>query len=58
MLELFDVSYEELRTTRASELYRLRKQTFSDRLGWDVVCSQGMESLRWTDIKAMPAGRQ
>ncbi|PJZ05846.1 acyl-homoserine-lactone synthase [Pantoea rodasii] len=44
MLELFDVSYEELRTTRASELYRLRKQTFSDRLGWDVVCSQGMES--------------
>lgn len=44
MLEIFDVSYEELRTTRASELYRLRKQTFSDRLGWDVVCSQGMES--------------
>lgn len=44
MLELFDVSYDELRTTRASELYRLRKQTFSDRLGWDVVCSQGMES--------------
>ena len=44
MLELFDVSYEELKTTRAAELYRLRKQTFSDRLGWDVVCSQGMES--------------
>lgn len=44
MLELFDVSYEELKTTRATELYRLRKQTFSDRLGWDVVCSQGMES--------------
>jgi acyl homoserine lactone synthase len=58
MLELFDVSYEELRTTRASELYRLRKQTFSDRLGWDVVCSQGMESLRRADIKVMPAGRQ
>ncbi|NIF21550.1 acyl-homoserine-lactone synthase [Candidatus Pantoea multigeneris] len=44
MLELIDVSYEELKTTRATELYRLRKQTFSDRLGWDVVCSQGMES--------------
>lgn len=44
MLKLFDVSYDELMTTRASELYRLRKQTFSDRLGWDVVCSQGMES--------------
>ncbi|MDL4915037.1 MAG: acyl-homoserine-lactone synthase [Enterobacterales bacterium endosymbiont of Blomia tropicalis] len=44
MLELFDVSYEELRTTQASELYMLRKQTFSDRLGWDVACSQGMES--------------
>ncbi len=44
MLELFDVSYEELKTTRSEELYRLRKQTFSDRLGWDVLCSQGMES--------------
>ena len=51
------MSYKELRTTRASELYRLRKQTFSDRPGWDVVCRQGMESLRWTDIKAMPASR-
>lgn len=44
MLELFDVSYEELKTTRSEELYKLRKTTFSDRLGWDVVCSQGMES--------------
>lgn len=44
MLKLFDVSYEELKTTRAEELYTLRKTTFSDRLGWDVVCSQGMES--------------
>lgn len=44
MLELFDISYEELHTTHAEELYRLRKQTFSDRLGWEVVCSQGMES--------------
>lgn len=44
MLDFFDVSYEELKTTRAAELYSLRKQTFSDRLGWDVVCSQGMES--------------
>ncbi|MCX8958737.1 acyl-homoserine-lactone synthase [Erwinia psidii] len=44
MLELFDVSYEELKTTRSEELYRLRKKTFSDRLGWEVLCSQGMES--------------
>ncbi|WP_210523642.1 acyl-homoserine-lactone synthase [Pantoea ananatis] len=44
MLELFDVSYEELQTTRSEELYKLRKKTFSDRLGWEVVCSQGMES--------------
>ncbi|KAB8309572.1 acyl-homoserine-lactone synthase [Erwinia endophytica] len=44
MFELFDVSYEELKTTRAEELYKLRKKTFSDRLGWEVVCSQGMES--------------
>jgi acyl homoserine lactone synthase len=26
MLELFDVSYEELKTTHSSELYRLRKK--------------------------------
>jgi len=44
MLKLFDVSYEELQTTRSEELYTLRKTTFSDRLGWDVICSQGMES--------------
>ncbi|WP_159281734.1 acyl-homoserine-lactone synthase [Rahnella variigena] len=43
MLELFDVSYEELRMTRVDELYRLRKTTFSDRLGWEVVCNQDME---------------
>lgn len=35
MLELFDVSYEELNMGRVDELYRLRKTTFSDRLGWD-----------------------
>lgn len=44
MFQLFDVSYEELKSTRSEELYKLRKTTFSDRLGWDVVCSQGMES--------------
>ncbi|MEW5288540.1 acyl-homoserine-lactone synthase [Erwinia papayae] len=44
MLELFDVSYDELKSTRSEELYRLRKTTFSDRLGWEVLCTQGMES--------------
>ncbi|MHA6306202.1 acyl-homoserine-lactone synthase [Hafnia paralvei] len=43
MLELFDVSYDELNGVRSDELYRLRKKTFSDRLGWDVVCNRGME---------------
>jgi acyl homoserine lactone synthase len=43
MLKLFDVSYEELRMTRLDELCRLRKTTFSDRLGWEVVCKQDME---------------
>lgn len=43
MLELFDVSYEELNGVRSDELYRLRKKTFSDRLGWDVVCNKDME---------------
>ncbi|MBP1132287.1 MULTISPECIES: acyl-homoserine-lactone synthase [Serratia] len=43
MLELFDISYEELRMTHSNELYRLRKKTFSDRLGWDVACNLDME---------------
>lgn len=43
MLELFDVSYDELKMTHSNELYRLRKKTFSDRLGWDVACSLDME---------------
>lgn len=43
MLELFDVSYEELKVTHSNELYRLRKKTFSDRLGWDVACNLDME---------------
>lgn len=43
MLELFDVSYDELKATHSDELYRLRKKTFSDRLGWDVACKLDME---------------
>lgn len=42
-LELFDVGFEELKMTHSNELYRLRKKTFSDRLGWDVVCNLDME---------------
>ncbi|WP_158780473.1 acyl-homoserine-lactone synthase [Pantoea sp. BAV 3049] len=41
--ELFDVSYDELKMTHSDELYRLRKKTFSDRLGWEVTCSVDME---------------
>lgn len=44
MLEIFDVNYQQLKTTHSEELFRLRKTTFYDRLGWDVLCSQGMES--------------
>ncbi|WP_345829479.1 acyl-homoserine-lactone synthase [Erwinia sp. HDF1-3R] len=43
MLEFFDVSYDELKGVQSDELYRLRKKTFSDRLGWDVVCNRDME---------------
>ncbi|MGX5088806.1 acyl-homoserine-lactone synthase [Enterobacter sp. UPMP2052] len=43
-LEFFDVTYDMLTSSHADELYRLRKITFSDRLGWDVRCSTGMES--------------
>ncbi|MGK0603170.1 acyl-homoserine-lactone synthase [Yokenella regensburgei] len=43
-LEFFDVTYETLVSTLSDELYRLRKITFSDRLGWEVICRTGMES--------------
>lgn len=43
VLELFDVSYQELKMAYSNELYRLRKKTFHDRLGWDVVCNIDME---------------
>ncbi|MBL5824316.1 acyl-homoserine-lactone synthase [Serratia marcescens] len=43
MLELFDVSYDELKITHSNELYRLRKKTFSDRLKWDVTCNADLE---------------
>lgn len=43
MLELFDVSYDELKITHSNELYRLRKKTFSDRLKWDVACNADLE---------------
>jgi len=43
MLELFDIGYDELKETLSDELYRLRKKTFSDRLGWDVTCQSDME---------------
>nr|AAN52498.1 SpnI [Serratia marcescens] len=43
MLELFDVSYDELKITHSNELYRLRKKTFIDRLRWDVACNADLE---------------
>ncbi|MCK8554301.1 acyl-homoserine-lactone synthase [Yersinia ruckeri] len=43
MLEIFDVSYEELMDMRSDDLYRLRKKTFKDRLQWAVNCSNDME---------------
>lgn len=43
MFKLFDVSYEELKEGRSSELYQLRKTTFRDRLQWDVKCVSDME---------------
>lgn len=43
MLEIFDVSYEELMNMRSEDLYRLRKKTFKDRLQWAVKCSNDME---------------
>ncbi len=43
-LEFFDIGYEALISSHAHELYRLRKVTFSDRLGWNVKCRTGMES--------------
>ena len=43
MFEIFDVGFSELQENYSDELYRLRKETFSDRLGWKVVCVKDME---------------
>ncbi|QKJ86038.1 Acyl-homoserine-lactone synthase [Paramixta manurensis] len=43
MLRLFDVSYDELTEILSDDLYRLRKQTFKDRLGWEVTCINDQE---------------
>lgn len=43
MLKLFDIGYDELKDGRSEELYQLRKETFRDRLKWDVNCINGLE---------------
>lgn len=43
MLEIFDVSYNELTNTGSEDLYKLRKKTFKDRLNWTVSCNNDME---------------
>lgn len=43
MLEIFDVSYNDLTERRSEDLYKLRKKTFKDRLDWAVNCSNDME---------------
>lgn len=43
MIKFFNVSYDELKQSHSDELYKLRKKTFSDRLGWAVVCNHDME---------------
>ncbi|AVF37652.1 acyl-homoserine-lactone synthase [Rahnella sikkimica] len=43
MLEIFDVSYNDLTGKRSDDLYKLRKKTFKDRLDWAVQCTNGME---------------
>jgi acyl homoserine lactone synthase len=44
LLNFFEVTHQQLTTEYQDELYQLRKITFGDRLGWDVVCADGMES--------------
>jgi len=43
MIEIFDVSYNDLTDRRSEDLYKLRKKTFKDRLDWAVNCSNDME---------------
>ncbi|MBU9843958.1 acyl-homoserine-lactone synthase EagI [Rahnella ecdela] len=47
MLEIFDVSYNDLTERRSEDLYKLRKKTFKDRLDWAVNCSNDMEFDRF-----------
>ena len=43
MFEIYDVNLSAMGEFRTRELYRLRKQNFHDRLGWEVVCNKDME---------------
>ncbi len=52
MLEFFDVSFDELKKNHVTELFRLRKKTFSDRLKWKVICNQEMEFDEFDNYKA------
>lgn len=43
MFKFIDVDHSELKKIYSKDLYRLRKEIFHDRLGWDVSYIQDME---------------
>ncbi|MGM3175122.1 acyl-homoserine-lactone synthase [Dickeya lacustris] len=43
MLEIFDVSFSLMSNNKLDEVFTLRKETFKDRLDWQVNCIDGME---------------
>lgn len=50
MMEIFDVSYNDLSNKRSGELFSLRKNVFKDRLDWAVNCFNGMEFDEYDNI--------
>ncbi|EMK5831724.1 acyl homoserine lactone synthase [Citrobacter sedlakii] len=51
VVEFFLHDYDELPPGFASELYRLRRRTFRERLDWKVECINGMEKDQFDNEK-------
>jgi len=47
VIDFFLHDYDELSVELATELYRLRRKTFQERLDWKVECIDGMEKDRF-----------
>ena len=52
MLEFLHVDYSSLNEIHSEDLFRLRKETFYDRLNWKVSCNNDMEYDEFDNINS------